>query len=747
MATRALRARVINPDATLLAALKRSHRVYNVLLRHMVELYLAMRKGKRGETARQIAEIMLKGAKNAASRIMEGLTAKEWPSKKPDAPNSWWTLVRHRRKEEGLLLDRHDSIGTVDGRTVSPQPKHGTRKKVSDPSRLHVSSKFWRWLCDDACEVLKSNQGQMDNWRSEYKEWRNVKSQWEKDHTEFMAFWNGLYERFRQDCERKRIEAQQAKGQMPTLRKRGGRQWGKRFERWHLWPEWIEHHPEIVAWRGQATAGDFKPVPPQEKDALRKRFKRQDKLSKALLDKLREYNPELAALDDLRRRYEDDHERFRRAPTLTLPDPEKHPRWMSLERDCLYKDFDPEKGTIKLSLVGENADGVWYMDWFDAQVQVDPRLKPSFRREVFRREGRLPPFIEGRVGRKLSQPAQRAEERQSGIAGAKLIFKQGAAHLTFTIIDQDCPSRVKPRKVADRRCPADNIFDPQGERIPLRVLAVDLGVRHIGGYAVAEGHFENGAWSVQHLTKGILTGPQVPERFCIDAHHRQLKRARRLRGKPVFDEESCVELQDHVTHMGEDRFKKAAHAIIELSRQHDVHTILFENLKGFVPSARDERWANRMRIKMLRRKTVEMVKQQAGEFGFLCNEKISPRLTSHVCSKCFRPGWRFSMKAKQSWIEKKPRAQCRDFGYPAWDRGGHLFRCPHCGYGVNADINAAGNLVAKFFGLWPDEQLERKDWVYRWKENGEPRRFAAKAEFEKWSNGVRTRKEAVQFPY
>jgi len=710
----------------------------------MVELYLRMRKGKHRETARKIAEIILKSPKNTAAAIMEGLTAKEWTSTRT---TEWANLVRERRNAEGLLFDRHESVGSADGRNACCQRQQGPRKKPTDPSRLPVSSKFWRWLCDDACEVLKSNRGQMDDWRSEYREWRDEKTQWEKDHPEFMAFWNGLYQQFRQDCERAQIEAQQAKGQKPTFRKRGGRQWGKRFERWHLWPEWIEQHPEILAWRGQAAAADFKPVPQQEKDALRKRFKRQDKYIGALLDKLRESNSELAELDRLRRAYERQYVRFRRFPTLTLPDPDKHPRWMSLERDCLYKGFDPEKGTIKLSLVGENADGVWYMDWFDVQVQVDRRLKPSFRREVFGREGRLPPFIEGRVGRKLSQPAPSPAERQSGVAGAKLIFKQGAAHLTFTIIDQDRAPRVKPRKVADRRCPADNIFDPQGDRIPLRVVAVDLGVRHVGGYAVAEGRFENGAWSVGYITKGIVSGPQVPERFSIDAHHRQLKWARRLRGKPVFDEESCAELQDHVTHMGEDRFKKAAHAIVELARRHDVHVILFENLKGFVPSACDERWANRTRSKMLRRKTVEMVKAQCHDFGFYCNEEISPKLTSHICSKCFRPGWRFSMKAKQPWSEKQPRSKCRDFGYPAWDAGGHLFRCPHCGYRVNADINAAGNLVAKFFGLWPDEKLERKDWVYRWRENGESRQFDAKAEFEKWSDDVRSRKAARSFPY
>jgi hypothetical protein len=71
MVTRALRARVIHPDATLLAALRRTHRVYNILLRQMVELYLAMRKGKHGETARKIAEIILRKFREFGDTMQE----------------------------------------------------------------------------------------------------------------------------------------------------------------------------------------------------------------------------------------------------------------------------------------------------------------------------------------------------------------------------------------------------------------------------------------------------------------------------------------------------------------------------------------------------------------------------------------------------------------------------------------------------------------------------------------------------
>jgi hypothetical protein len=67
--------------------------------------------------------------------------------------------------------------------------------------------------------------------------------------------------------------------------------------------------------------------------------------------------------------------------------------------------------------------------------------------------------------------------------------------------------------------------------------------------------------------------------------------------------------------------------------------------------------------------------------------------------------------------------------------GGHLFHCPHCGYKVNADINAAGNVAAKFFGLWP--KFTHQEWVYTWPEGT----FHAKQAFQEWAEGVKERKE------
>ena len=88
---------------------------------------------------------------------------------------------------------------------------------------------------------------------------------------------------------------------------------------------------------------------------------------------------------------------------------------------------------------------------------------------------------------------------------------------------------------------------------------------------------------------------------------------------------------------------------------------------------------------------------------------------------------------------------CCEYGYPIWDNGGHLFRCPHCEYSANADINAAANLAAKFFGLWLDVTLE--DGVYMWKEDGDERTFAAREAFEKWAGDVKRRKLLDKTPF
>lgn len=739
MAKKTYRVRLTGLTARLDAAIERTHCVFVECLRQMIERYLDMRNGKFGEDCRRLAHIMLKRRNTFAHGVMDGLSRSQWKTKLTD---EWVKLAKDVRRSRGPLFEQHECFATVRGVFVHTKP-HGKTKPT--PGRLAVPAKFWHQVCDSASAYLKSNRELMEQWRSERTEWLRHKQEWENAHPDFMRFWHGLYRQFEQTCEQMRVESQLASEQKVIHKKRESRERGKRIERWHLWYEWVISHPEIIEWRNMANTSDFNKIPPDIQKEMRRKYPRQDKHIPLYLKWLRENNPELRQLDSLRRYYVSQYSRFKRPPTLTLPSPRKHPYWFTLELDVFYKDVDFENGTVRLLLIDKAENGAWFFQWFDARIQCDPRLKPSKRAEVFAKQGRYPPYVHSKVGRQLNKPAETPEDRKAGYAGAKLVLQKKRKELLFTVIEQDCPWRISWRKAKARRCPADNAFSKDGERIPLRVMAVDLGIRHPGGYAIGEGRAENERWEINWLSKGMVRSSHIPNLWEIRQHDRRLRKDRSKRGKPVKGERSFVELQDHRTGMAEDRFKKAANIIVEMARSKGVQIILFEQLERLSPTAFDERWMNRQLRDMNRRRIVEMVSQESREFGIQCEDSISPWLTSHICSRCFKPGWRFSIKKKEPYKEKLSRQSCCEFGYPIWDAGGHLFRCPHCGHKLNADINAAGNVAAKFFGLWP--KFARKEWIYTWQEKNQKKIFHAKQTFEEWAQGVKTRKDMGDIPF
>lgn len=746
MATKAYQTRFIEMSSDLRAALWRTHYVFSELLRQMVQRYVAMRKGRFGSKVQRIAQILLSSGNTAAHGMMDALSDPQW---RGQLDNEWSNLAREVRVEDHLLFEKHKSFGEVDGRRArTARPGGSGVAKSETKGEVVLSTKFWHQVCDDASACLKGYAELLKNWHKEREQWLEERAAWCEKNPEFMAFWNGLYQQFEKECERKREEAQKAVGQKVTKKKRESRQRGKRIPRWHLWYEFILAHPEIIEWRGKAEASAFKAVPADVQKKIRQKENRQDKYISKFLDWMKESNPELEVLDRARRFYLRNYNRFKRPPTLTYPSPTKHPRWFNMEKDIFYKDFDPESGTIRVCLIDEDEHGIWFMRWFDARLKTDPRLKPSYRNSVFKTQGRLPPYMEGKIGRKLDRPAESPEERKAGIKGAKLIVKKNAARLVFTVVEQDCPRRVSDKKVKwwNSRSPANSVLDPEGKPSPLRLVTLDLGIRHVAAYSVSEGSKGDNGWDVKWLKKGILKAVEIPGLYQIRGHKRDLRKGRRERGKPVPGERSYIELQHHQTHMADDRFKKASSEIIETARAHDAHMIIFEKLDTLKATAEDERWANRQLRDMNRRKIVEAVKHAAEEFGIYVDDGAPPYHTSHICSRCHKPGFRFSMKSKNPWKEKIPRKQCKDFGYPVWDRGGHLFRCPHCAYKVNADINAAANLANRFFGKWPRDVKSEK-WLYTWKEGKTKHRFHAREEFDKWAEDVKQRKEIKDAPF
>ena len=744
MATKTYRARLSSIDNRTQQAVVRTHYFFNHCLRQMIERYLDMRKGKYGPFCKQLGDLLLTRSHTDAHGIMDQLT-RGAPSTQTD--QEWAVLVKHHHREYGPLFLQHEGFAVVDGVVVHTKPQG---RHEPTPGRLAVTAKFWHQICDMACAFLKSNQELMAVWRKDKTEWLKAKNAWEADNPEFMTFWNGPYADFERACEAARVAAQEAAGQTPTARKRDSRVRGKRIDRWHLWYEWLVAHPETVGWRQRAEAGDFKPVPDAVQAAIRKKTKRQDKYVGKYLDWLRENNPELKALDSLRRTYVRRYLRFKRPPTLTLPSANKHPYWFTLELNEFYKGADFEKGCVKMRLIDCDAEGLLEMKWFDVRMGCDHRLKPAWRKEKFASDGRYPPYLGGKIGRKLDRPAECAADRKAGVKGVKLVLDKGRRELFFTLVEQDCPPRLKFKKTKNRRCTADNLFDAGDQRVPIRVMSVDLGIRHIGAYAICEGTKQDDHWEMKYLKKGLLSDSSLPELGQIRLHDRHLKKLRSRQGKAPTGERNFVALQDHRTGMADDRFKKAAHLLIETARRAGVDIIVFEKLDTLKPDAFDERWINRQLRDMNRRQIVTHVAQQAGEFGLLCKDDISPWMTSQVCSRCYRPGWRFSIKPKAPYKEQCARAACQDFGYPIWDPGGHLFRCPHCGYKVNADINAAGNLAAKFFGhgFWFDNNLSRDkaSGCFIWTDD-QRRCFDAREAFEQWAAEASRRQALKEAPF
>lgn len=739
MATKTYYTRFVNITPRLSAARERTHYVYVECLKQMIERYIAMRKGKFGKECHQLSNTILSRTNTFAHGVMDQLTRQKSTSGLDD---EWVDVVRKVHNTQGPLFLQHEGFAKVDGVVIHTK-SHGT--VTPTPGRLAVPAKFWHQVCDMASAYLQHNNALMKMWRDERKKWLEEKAKWEEIKSDFMNFWTGPYREFETLCEQQRIASQIAAGQPATVRKRQSRERGKRIERWHLWYKWIVSNPEIIEWQHQAEAKDFKNIPLEVQKAIQKKLPQQHKYIPAFLRWLRENNPELKRLDSLLRVYVNKYCRFKRPPTLTLPSPDKHPYWFTFERDVFYKDVDFETGIIRLLLIDQKDNGAWFFEWFDAKLKCDPRLKPSVRSTYFQKEAQYPPYMAGKPGRKLNRPAATAKERKAGYTGAKLVLHRNRQELLFTVVEQNSPPKIKWQKVKGRKCSADNVFSKDGERIPLRIMAIDLGIRHIGAYAITDGTLTNKQWQISWHKKGIIKHTYVPLLKKIRNHDWELRKGRSKQGKAAKGERSFIELQDHRTSMADDRFKKAANAIVETARKYDVHLILFEQLKTLSPRAFDERWMNRQLRDMNRRKIVEMVKAQSQEFGIACKDDISPWMTSQICSRCHRPGWRFSIKGKDPYTEKVSKRRCEDYGYPIWDRGGHLFRCPHCGYKVNSDINAAGNIAAKFFGAWSD--FKYTEGVFTWQQDKESQTFDARETFELWVQDVKRRKTMAQSPF
>jgi len=123
-----------------------------------------------------------------------------------------------------------------------------------------------------------------------------------------------------------------------------------------------------------------------------------------------------------------------------------------------------------------------------------------------------------------------------------------------------------------------------------------------------------------------------------------------------------------INNLNKDIALKVAREIARTVRDYKDAVVVFERLKGLKGESRKKgRRLNRKLSYWLRKKIVDRVQELSTEEGFKV-DFVNPRWTSKKCSLCGAKGERFSPSGSTA-----------------------LFRCPSCGYTVNADVNAVFN--------------------------------------------------------
>ncbi len=619
--------------------LELTHRHYNDCLRPVVVELLRARRGDRGPEFQAIVAHIRNA--QGASRVLESITSLKSESGRSKA-TEWSDLARQLRAQRRLLFDRTEVIPGV-------------------------ANEFRRKVFENAIAIILSHEEKMKQWRADHEAWLKQKAEWEQTHPEYM--------RVRPVIE----EFENAEGKV-----------SKRRGRWHRWLDFLSSNPGLAAWRG-GPASVLPLTAEQQRAANADR-----RPVRAAFEIFWAGNPELYELDrqhgEYERRFVRRYKRkrhfdgFDHPPTLTLPSADRHPAWYSFKGGATYRTPDIAKGTIQLKVVRRSEMGEQSQKGFLAYRFIgDPRMR------------RLRPARESRVVDRFNcdleyQSPGEPSTRAARVQGVKLVFRSGQPYLYFSVFIEDRPSRLQVTQqaldkysrtwVTNRVREEARPLDP-----PLRTMAVDLGIRHLAAVTVMQGNSLLATRFIRHRyvsPKSGCTIAAVPTLGQIAQMKQRLRRARRKRGKPVKGQESCRRIQQHVTQMARDRFRKAAAAIVDFARCWDVDLILMEQLEGLVPDAERERGINRSLINWNRRQLVDQIRQTA-EFAGVRLVELPPYWTSQVCHRCNVLGQRYSI------VDREPKRELV----------GKLFGCAACGYSANADYNASVNLHRVLHGSFP----------------------------------------------
>lgn len=728
MSVRAIQSRVVC-DAEILRHLWRTHRVFNERLPKLLGILFKMRRGDCGQTEaernlyQRVGRFITAYSSQNADYLMNSISMRSW---KPASAKKYSAKMAG---EDGTLQEITGASWADEAAALSAQGKLLFDK---EDMAGDLPGPMRQMLSREAVAIISGHDELTRNWEQEHKAWLARKADWERDpeHQKYLALRHrfGAFE----------IEAAASGGH--TAQQAGRSKVGKRRGRWHLYLAWLKSNPDLAAWRGGPAIVNE----PGEEALKRIRRAKPWKTRSVEAEEFWNVNPELKVLDRLHGYYEKEFVRSRKTkrnedgfdhrPTFTLPDAVRHPRWFVFNapqtnpagyRNLRLPSRPGEAGSVELCLLtGDKADGEYPCQWVQVRFKADPRLA-AFRAVLVKykmNKGKNKGQEKEKEGYVFHDRHLR-RERPATIGGLKLIFRgirpkeegsleSGAAYLVFTcdVESEGLTERAKAIKLMET-----GEKTKRGKARRKRVLpeglvscAVDLGVRHLGFTTLArkEGQTVRVVRS-RNIGLGLeeKTGKHVgrwsagPDLAHIGQHKRELRQLRRQRGNPVKGEASHTALQEHIDGMSEDRFKKAARAIINfaLNTEDKVNpamgqpypradVLVLENMEKLIPDAEKERGINRMLVGFNRGNLVKRVEEMAKDVG-LRVILVSPMGTSQVCSKCGALGRRYSIRKKEQGAgDDGPNPEIH-FGLVE-----KLFACPSCGYRANADHNASVNL-------------------------------------------------------
>jgi IS605 OrfB family transposase len=684
MSTKAIQAKVICDTWEHRYFLWITHKLFNDSVQFVIPKVNRMKRGELGDDFKLIYT-KIRNNQDAIGKLEQITSLKAKSGKKEE----WACAAERIRKSGNLLFDRKKELPGF-------------------------SNEFRRKVFEMTIQKIHGHQELVDNWKKEHDDWLKEKEKFEKDHKDLMSLWP--------EVEKFEKEAGSLKGSK---------------KRWYRYLEFLGTHPIFSTYR------DGGPLSKEERSELKRPGEHFELFFKK--------NPKLVAIDSAIKKYCDllrpwakkrNSDGFKHRPTFTLPNPIVHPEWYTFKKNATYRKLDLQKGEVELKIIpSEDIDKRDPKKYINYRFEADPRIKNL-----------IPSNIE-KIGREkydhhYFDPVL-DKNRPAVIKGIKLIFKglnrkrklwaeyereknpDKKKQLLAQWVDKLRPYFVFTLALADEAKPVKLEWNKKEKHyvIPekLVTMAIDVGQRDLGAVTIAR---EQDGVPVQigflpeywkPLKSGNSSKPvkawlvDIPgiSFEALKKHEKEARgREKGARAKRVKGENYALNLREHISHMKEDRYKKAASILLRTAIKNKVQVIVLEKLKNLQMSLERPKKENVRLMNWAIRKVTDFLKEQAKPLGLLIKE-VSPFGTSMLCSSCGYPGYRASLPSKSNWekfYKKKYGEQRR------WipERGGKIFICsnPKCqrkNRMINADINASINLHKRLYDKLYIQTTRQKD--------------------------------------